>query len=192
MDRCEKHLRSHSRAFYRALGTLETLQARRKKLESGELVIPPNPFTTEAACEAHLADRFKTGKCRCPRCGDPKGSHIKSRHCWQCAGCGCQTGLRQGTVMANSPILLPQWFTAIWLLLCRPTITTVELVSTLGIARILTIRKMAGKIRAAMTTGNAGELLAGLAAYQAECRATPPESSARQNSEPSAPKVRPR
>jgi len=73
VHRCEKQMRCRSRAFYRALGKLEELQARRRKRESGDLVIPPNSFTTEVACENYLVDRFKSGKCRCPRCGAAEG-----------------------------------------------------------------------------------------------------------------------
>jgi hypothetical protein len=179
VDRCEKHLRTHSRAFYRALGKLEELQSRRKKVEAGDLLIPPNPFTTETACENHLVDRFGAGKCLCPRCGARDGRHIASRRCWECAACGCQTGLRHGTVMAASPLSLTMWFTAIWLLLWLPKITTAELVSTLGITRIMTVRKVAAKIRAAMAAEDAGALLAGLDAYYAACRAALPEPGAR-------------
>ena len=168
LDRCEKQLRSHSRGFHRALAKLEELQARRRKAEAGELEIPPNPFTTEAACEAHLAERFRTGECLCPRCGSRNGRHISSHRCWECSDCGCQTGLRHGTVMAASPLPLTMWFIAMWLLLWRPTITTTELVSVLGINRIMTIRNMATKIRAAMAAENASALLAGLDAYANE------------------------
>jgi transposase-like protein len=177
VDRCEKQLRSHSRGFHRALAKLEELQARRQEAEAGEMEIPPNPFTIEAACETYLAERFKTGKCLCPRCGSGNGRHITSHRCWECADCGCQTGLRHGTVMADSPLPLATWFTAIWLLLWRPTITTAELVSALGINRIMTARSLTAKIRAAMAAENAGALLAGLDGY-AVSRAESPESGA--------------
>ena len=146
--------------------------------ETGDLEVPPNPFTTETACEAHLVERFKAGQCLCPRCGSRKGRHVNSRRCWECGGCGCQTGLRHGTVMAASPLSLTMWFTAIWLLLWRPQITTAELVSVLGISRIMTVRNMATKIRAAMAAENASTLLAGLDDYYATCRAALPEPSA--------------
>ena len=82
--------------------------------------------------------------------------------------------------MADSPIPLTRWLTAIWLMLWRPAITTAELVSTLGIARIMTVRNIATKIRAAMTAENASDLLAGLDVYYAACRATLPKSGARE------------
>ena len=179
LDRCEKQLRSHSRGFHRALSKLEELQSRRKDIEASDLEIPPNPFATESACEAYLVKRFKASKCLCPRCGSRNGRHISSHRCWECAGCGCQTGLRHGTVMAASPLPLTMWFTAIWLLLWRPRITTAELVSVLGINRIMTVRNMATKIRAAMATEDAGALLADLDAYYATCRAALPEPGAR-------------
>ncbi len=142
VHRCERHERCRSWAFHRALRKLEELQARRRKRESGDMVIPPNPFTSEAACEKQLADRFKSGRVRCPSCAAVEGHHIGSRRCWECAKCGSQTGVRHGTLMADSPIPLTRWFTAIWLILWRPTITTAELVSNLGITRIMTVRSM--------------------------------------------------
>lgn len=181
LDRCEKNLRHHLRAFHRALGKLEELQLRRKAVETGKLVVPPSPLSTESACEAYLADRFRAGKCACPRCGAQQGHHISSRRCWQCSACGCQTGLRHGTIMADSQIPLATWFMAIWLLLWRPAITAVELAFALGIHRVLTVRKMAIKIRAALAAENAGVLLAGLDAYYATCLTAVPESGARLN-----------
>jgi hypothetical protein len=53
------------------------------------------------------------------------------------------------------------------------------LVSTLGITRVMTVRNMANKIRAAMSGENASDLLAGLDTYYTKCRAVLPESSAR-------------
>jgi transposase-like protein len=184
LDRCEKQLRSHSRGFHRALAKLEELQSRRKEAEASDLEIPPNPFTTESACEAYLAERFKSGECLCPRCGSRNGRHISSHRCWECADCSCQTGLRHGTVMAASPLSLTMWFAAIWLLLGRPTTTTAELVSVLGINRIMTARNMATKIRTAMTAENAGALLAGLDAYAVRPVRTP-ESGALPKRSPS-------
>jgi hypothetical protein len=183
VHRCERHERCRSRAFHRALRKLEELQARRRKRGSGDPVVPPNPFTSEAACEKHLVDRFKSGKVRCPSCAAVEGHHIGSRRCWECAKCGSQTGVRHGTLMADSPIPLTRWFTAIWLILWRPTITTAELVSNLGITRIMTVRSMANKIRAAVAAENASDLLADLETYRAKIEATSPEPSARENAD---------
>ena len=181
LDRCEKRLRLHSREFHRALSKLEELQARRKTVEAGMRGVPSNPFTTEAACELHLLKRFQTGKCCCPRCGARKGHSIISRRCWECAVCKSQTGLRHGTIMSNSPMPLVKWFAAIWLIFARSKITTTELMSALRVNRIMTVRKMANKIRAAMMEENASDLLAGLDNYYATCQAALPESSARQS-----------
>ena len=184
LDRCEKRLRLHSRGFHRALSKLEELQARRKNVATGDQVIPPNPYSTEAACEAHMMERFQTGKCCCPRCSAREGHPITSRRCWECAVCGSQTGLRYGTIMANSPMPLTKWFTAIWLMLWRPTITTAELVSTLGVTRIMTVRKMANRIRVAMNAEDASDLLAGLDNHYTKYQAALPEPSARHPKNP--------
>jgi hypothetical protein len=49
----------------------------------------------------------------------------------------------------------------------------------MGITRIMTVRNMANKIRAAMSAENASDLLAGLDTYCTKCDAVSPESSAR-------------
>ena len=74
------------------LAKLEELQARRREAEAGELEVPPNPFTTEAACETYLAERFKTGNCSCPRCGSGNGRHISSHRCWEWPIAGARPG----------------------------------------------------------------------------------------------------
>jgi hypothetical protein len=83
--------------------------------------------------------------------------------------------------MADSAIPLTKWFALMWLMLARPMITTAELVSTLGIARIMTVRSMADRVRAVMPSENASDLLAGVDTCFATVQATSPESSARKS-----------
>ena len=81
---------------------------------------------------------------------------------------------------------LAKWFTAIWLIFSHPKTTTTELMSALRVNRIMTVRKMANKIRAAMMEENAADLLAGLDDYYTTCQGALPESSARQSTNPTA------
>jgi hypothetical protein len=166
VHRSERLRLGHSRAFYRAQQRLEQRQARRQQLASEDdaATLPP-AFDSEAACEAYLADRFRSGAKRCHHCGGREGYVIARRRCWECGSCKAQTGLRAGTVMARSPIPLRQWFAAIRWLLCRPTIRADELAEKLKIRRLTTVRSMAKKIRAAMTAEDGSEQLAGLDSY---------------------------
>ena len=141
-----------------------------------ERVFRRNHFLTEAACEDYLKRRFDKGCYRCPRCGSRRGHYIPSRRCWECSGCKRQTGLRAGTVAADSPLPLVVWFAAIRLLLWQPTVGTAELRIKLGISRSTTVRQLAHKIRAAMAEENASELLAGLDIHYAPYRTTLAES----------------
>jgi hypothetical protein len=169
-DRAQRHDLGQARAFYRALAKLEERQAKRKNAHA-VLAEPANLFAAEFECEAYLVRRFKTGQVRCAKCGATRGHHLPSRRCWECGQCGRQTGLRAGTVMANSPIPLVAWFAAIRLLLWRPTINNAELAEKLGIGREATVRGMAKKIRAAIASKDASDLLAGLDAEHAGTRA---------------------
>ena len=175
----EQHAQRRSRALYRALQALLALQARRNGREAaGQASTPQNQFLTETACEDYLRKRFEQGCHQCPRCGCRNGHYICTRRCWECAKCKRQVGLRTGTVAADSPLPLLAWFTAIRLLLSKPTIGTTELGIKLGISRSATVRKVARKVTAAMGEENASDLLAGLDLYYARCPSAPPESGA--------------
>jgi hypothetical protein len=166
-DRCERHSLGHSRAFYRALQKLEELQARRRKHEQSAPAAPPPPFADEAACEAYLAQRLRDGRQPCRRCGETVGYYYPARRAWECHGCGAQSGLRTGTVMARSPVSLWAWFQATRLLLWRPTVRAAELGQVIGVKRPATVCMIARKIRTAIAADNCSQLLAGLDRYYA-------------------------
>lgn len=168
-DRCDRHSLGHARAFYRALQKLEEIRAKRKKHETAAAVARPSPFADEAACEAYLADRFRSGQHRCRQCGAMDGYFYPARRSWECRRCHAQVGLRSGTVMARSPIPLCQWFEAIRWLLLRPTIRTTELATRTGIRRPTTVRAVARKIRQAMAEDDASDRLAGLDIFFTAC-----------------------
>ena len=161
-ESCDRQCLSHSRAFQRTLRTLEAGQAGRRNRERRGEEMPSFDFVDEAACEAHLADRWRRGLVRCPKCGAAEGCVIMSRNCWECGRCKSQYGLRFGTVTARSALPLRQWFDAIRLLLWRPTIGIKELAAQTGIRRLTTVRAMARRIRQAMSADDASAQLAGL------------------------------
>ncbi len=179
------HQQRHTRAFYRALRTLLDLQAHRKSCEAGGgSTAPPNHFLTEAACEAHLRERLERGCHRCPQCGCDRGHFLATRRSWECSRCKRQTGIRAGTVAADSPLPLVTWFTAIRLLLFQPAMSTAELGLTLSITRSATVRSVARRIIDAMAQRNASQLLAGLDQYYSQSHPVTPESGVRDDKKP--------
>jgi len=177
---CESHAQNRSRGIYRALRTLLDLQAQRKRRENGDATsIPPSPFATENACEQHLLARFERGQHACRRCSYRRGHYLAARRTWECAECGRQTGIRAGTVAADSPLPLRTWFRAIELLLWNPAMGTTELAMYLGVSRATTVRSIAKRIRTALSDERASELLAGLDRLGIERSREFPASSAR-------------
>lgn len=164
-DRCERHSLLRSRAFLRTLDKLQAVQAFRREREGRQNLMPPLGFADEAACERYLTDRLRRGLVPCPKCGATEGCVIAARKSRECRGCKTHIGMRTNTIMARSPVPLRLWFDAVRLLLWRPTIDVAELAEKVGLTRIATVRSMMAKIRTAMATDNASELLAGLDRY---------------------------
>jgi hypothetical protein len=174
LDRTERNGLGHSKSLYRALEKLEQLQdARRRK--AGQ--VPEPQFFSEADCEAHLVERFRTGRQRCSHCGGRATHYVAARRCLHCTQCKRQVGLRSGTVMANSPIPLLTWFEAIRWLLWRPSMTAEELSEKISVKRPGTVRGILKKIRSAMAERNSSTMLAGLDAIYSGGGKRSPESS---------------
>jgi hypothetical protein len=128
------------------------------------MIARPDPrFATEPACCAYLVRRLRHGKVCCRKCGQPCGGKWLARnHSWQCAGCGAQTGIRCGSVMAHSALPLCTWFHAIKLQLLRPSISIAEMSNVLAIRRRPTVVAMRKRIRQALESNEATQLLVGL------------------------------
>lgn len=168
--RAERTSLSQGKAFLRALQRLLDLQARRKSI-GNKTMSPPSLFSSEEACSEYLL-RWRLRGFRCAKCATRRAHFIPSRHCIECVSCGSQSGLRVGTVMAESPLPYSTWFAAIFYVLGRVNIRTVELQSHLGLSRYHTAQSMADKIRDALTADDRTTLLAGLDSFS-----TQPESS---------------
>jgi transposase-like protein len=162
LDRFARYRRGHEKAFLAALSKLRELRSSSRQTDSSSSSDKPWVFDNERACEEHLRQRFVRTDFRCPHCGANKGYFLRNRLHWECAACQHQVGLRAGTVMAGSRLALTKWFTAIRLLLLKPSVTNVELSQATGINRLATLNAITRKILAALASNEGSELLAGL------------------------------
>lgn len=161
IDECQRQSLGNSRAFYRGLDVLRSVQTDRRG-SVVDLAHPDHRFMTESDCTSYLLRRFENGELCCRRCQGCKGCWLASRRCWECRDCKAQIGLRVGTVMERSALPLVQWFAAIRILFLAPSITTAELSELVDIKRLATVRSLSAKIRTAMAAHNASTLLADL------------------------------
>ena len=144
VDRAERTRSALSRAFCRTLKLFLNLQNRRQS--AGRLTAPslPEMFSSENACINYLVSCQKRDFA-CEKCGSRRAHFIPSRACLECVGCSAQTGLRVGTVTADSPLPLMTWFAAILFIIDNPNIPTAELRQRLGLSRSPTVRAPSGQ-----------------------------------------------
>jgi hypothetical protein len=81
---------------------------------------------------------------------------------WQCRRCRRQSGVRAGTVMADSRIGLLPWFRLVELVIRQPDVSLATLAERTGIRRRQTLRRMVNAVRQAMDSPDSGRRLAGL------------------------------
>lgn len=160
-DRLTRYRRAHEKGFYQALKHLQELSRRGIGVAQLSRIEPPFPFN-EDECRGFLLRRFHVSEFQCPRCGHARGYPLAQRSRFQCAGCNAQIGIRNGTVMEGSPLPLVVWFRAIWHVLQEPDTSLTTLAEVTKISRTGTLRRMVGKIRAAIDSGQTSLLLAGL------------------------------
>lgn len=169
LERLTRYRRMHERAFLAALDKLEEI--RKPQTPGAESTAPETyaaitmEFCTETQCADFLKSRLQRSRWRCAHCGDRRGYWLDDRQRWQCGGCRRQYGLRWGTVMARSPLPLVTWFLAIGTILRTPDVTPAELAKKIGVKRQKTAGSMSRRIREALASSRAGELLAGLDRY---------------------------
>jgi hypothetical protein len=153
---------AQSQALIRSVNALSSITAERR-LQSQALSAPDFRFSTEQACCSYLVRRFRNGSVCCNKCRQRHGGcWIARTRSWQCDNCHNQTGIRHGSVMANSPISLVTWFHAIRILLLRPSTASRELSHWLAIQRIATVRSVLSRIRRAISKEDGSSLLVGL------------------------------
>lgn len=119
-------------------------------------------FPDELACRTYLQTRLLTSSWCCPECNHPHGDWLARRARWECRNCRTQTGVRHGTVMAQSKLPLRIWFHAIDLVAHVRPMTGTELAQQVGIDRVATAIRMQTTVRAALLTEDTDRLLAGI------------------------------
>lgn len=162
LEKCHRQSLGNSRGFYRALDSLQELQRRRSQAAAEDLPTVDPRFATEVQCEQHLVKRFEAGRPGCSKCAARHGHWLENRKCWECAGCGSQSGIRSGTVMSRSPIPLTTWFAAIRWVLLRPAVSATDLTALLGVQRLTTVSSVQRRIHQALMEDNRSDRLAGL------------------------------
>jgi hypothetical protein len=162
LDDLSRRSQRHANDFFRGMRQLGEL---RRDRSNGVFTLnhPDERFTNESQCLTYLLLRFRTGQQFCRDCGEAgRGSWIAARRCWQCANCRTQTCVRNGTVFARSPLPLVQWFHAIGIALYFPNAAACDVAMAIGVRRLPTVRSMLKKIRGAMMSDVATNMLAGL------------------------------
>jgi transposase-like protein len=162
LDRVTRYRRAHEKGFHNALLRLREVQtsARPAPAVATPRFIPQ--FNTEQECEAYLLARARRQPWTCPQCGPARRYWLAARQRWECAGCGQQFSFRAGTVLAGSPLPLTIWFAAIGALVADPHLATKVLAAAIGVGRLATVRQLAQRIRAALSSPQRTEELAGL------------------------------
>ena len=162
IERLTRYRRAHEKGWFAAL--LRLREAKAMERPEG-MIAPPAPmaiFSSEGACEEYLIARARRADRHCPRCGWRRGYWLANRRRWQCAACSRQFGIRSGTVLEGSSLPLKTWLVAIQTILENRTISVQALATATGVRRLWTARRVALKIRRALDSQHATELLAGL------------------------------
>lgn len=127
------------------------------------LLMVQQRFSTELACQKHLAKQRWPEGFRCPRCGGSQASWIRTRKLYQCRGCRYQGSLTAGTIFHKTRVPLKKWF---WMILLmgqnKHGLSILEAQRLLGIGSYETAWLMSHKIRAAMGHRDRRYKLAGL------------------------------
>lgn len=134
-------------------------------------------FPDAESCERYLKSRREVAEWPCPRCHVRSRKHwLATRHSWECSKCGAQTGLRSGSVMADSPLSLEKWFVAIGMVCIDHNTSAPQLADVIGLSRVATARRMLATILTALWSSNRDDRLVGLPTY-VELGTVPPERS---------------
>jgi len=95
-------------------------------------------FKDEKSCHTYLASRrWADGELTCPHdgCNYPKAYVFKDGITYKCASCRKKFTARTGTVFATSNIPLQKWFMAMYLLMHKKGISSIQLSKDLGITQ---------------------------------------------------------
>ncbi len=115
-------------------------------------------FNSEERCREYLELlRWPSGVC-CVRCGNVSVSRIRTRHQYECNGCGYQFSATAGTVFHDSHLPLWKWFLAAYLMCeSKKGISANQIKRTLGVS-YKTAWYLCHRIREAMKSDRSEKL----------------------------------
>jgi Zn ribbon nucleic-acid-binding protein len=73
-------------------------------------------FSSDEICTEYLVERRWPNGFVCPKCHGTAVWRLNSRPLWECRGCGRQTSITAGTLMAKTKLPLRVWFWAAYLM----------------------------------------------------------------------------
>lgn len=116
-------------------------------------------FSDAETCHDFLTEMRWPEGVSCPRCGSNDISKLMlPRRIWNCRGCKKQFSVKVGTIFEDSPLTLPQWLPAVWLIVnAKNGISSCELHRALGVTQ-KTAWFMLHRIRLAMQGGSVEKL----------------------------------
>lgn len=120
-------------------------------------------FADPVNCREHLVARRWPKGVECPRCGSANVIFLEKYNLWQCREKhdAPQFTLKTGTIMAESPIGLDKWLTAMWMIVnCKNGISSYEIHRDLGVTQ-KTAWFLNHRIRMAIQDGFFGSKLGG-------------------------------
>lgn len=175
-EKVSRSRRQRQAALFRSLLLLQNVSERFEKTRPKSTIEElRRHFPDAESCERYLKSRREVTEWPCPRCRVRSRKHwLATRRSWECSKCGAQTGLRSGSVMADSPLSLEKWFVAIGAVCIDHDTSAPQLADVIGLARVATARRMLATILTALRSSNRDDLLVGLPTY-VELGAVPPE-----------------
>ena len=111
-------------------------------------------------CDQALAEARWPNGVACPHCGSVEVTYLKKQRRWKCRSKHPrrQFSVKVGTIFEDSPVGLPKWFTAMWLIAgAKNGISSYELHRAIGVTQ-KTAWFMLHRIRLAMQTGTFGKM----------------------------------
>lgn len=111
-------------------------------------------YSDEQTCiDAVAAMRWPDGVI-CPACGHKEHWYLKTQKRWKCKECWKQFSVKVGTIFEDSPLSLPKWLTAMWMIAnCKNGVSSWEIHRALGVTQ-KTGWFMLHRIRHAMKNGS--------------------------------------
>lgn len=115
-------------------------------------------FSSDEICTEYLMERRWPNGFVCPKCHGTSVWRLNSRPLWECRGCGRQTSITAGTLMAKTKLPLRVWFWAAYLMSTHSNgLSALQLKGQLGVD-YKTAWLLAAKLRRAMVNPDRSKL----------------------------------